>query len=515
MTARTAIPISRPATTGGWNARDSFADMDPREATLLDNWIPTTSWLETRAGHSVAYRGGAEDGDYETLAEYDGLGTKKLIGAANNELWLLSDIPVTRIGTGYDNDRWQHVNVNNLMLMVNGADSIKFDGTTVTANSITGPTAPIGIMVHGSRVFVWDDEASSFWFGDTDQISGTFSEFDLKYVTSLGGKLVCAGSWTRDGGDEGLADLAVFVTSVGEVVIYQGTDPGDATNWQRIGVYRIAEPMSVRGIGKMGGDLVVMTRAGYMPLSQVLGTGDVSDRGALSFKIRRAVTEATASYKDNYGWSMTFHPNKNLALFNVPTGSDTAVQHVMNTESGAWCRFTGLNSVVMTVFNSDLYMGGGQVGQEWDSFYWDEEHWTSSLVFKVLDGNTDNGSPIEAEARTAYDYMGSPGQLKQPTSIRPVLNGAEGLAPLVSIATNFSERFPDAEVSFSGLASGTAWGAGAWDTFFWADEPEVNVGWFSLSGAGQAISTRIRMLTGSGSVKWYSSDYIVKGGGIV
>lgn len=506
-------PVSRPSPVGGWNARDSFADMEPTEATLLDNFFPTTSWVEVRKGSTIAYQGAVESGNWETFMEFDAGGNNHFLAAASTELWRLDSAPVAQLGTGYDNARWQYINFNEVLLAVNGADSIKYDGSTATANSITGPSAPIAIMGFHSRVYVFDDNSLSFWYGATNAISGSFTEFNLSRVTNLGGKLMCMGAWTKDGGDEGLQDFAVFVTSRGEAVIYQGSNPGDATAWALVGVYHIGEPLSVRSVQKMGGDMVVLTTNGYVSMNNVLGVGDVSDRGALSHKIRRAVTDAVAAYQANYGWQAIFQPKLNMAVFNVPTGTNTAEQHVMNTLTGSWSRFTGLDTAAWGRFNGGLYFNGPDIGILWDEGMWDEEDWASRGVFQYA-GVSDNGQPIIAEGRTAYDYLGTPGQRKQWTAARPVLADTSGLSPILSVATDFSESFPDADIEFA-AEDGLLWDTGEWDQWFWADDQDVSIGWFSLVGAGMAASTRLRLSTGGATTKWYSTDYIVKGAGIV
>ena len=48
----TATSTSVPAPVGGWNARDSLANMEPTDAIVLDNLIPSTDRVDGRKGSS-------------------------------------------------------------------------------------------------------------------------------------------------------------------------------------------------------------------------------------------------------------------------------------------------------------------------------------------------------------------------------------------------------------------------------------------------------------------------------
>lgn len=70
-------------------------------------------------------------------------------------------------------------------------------------------------------------------------------------------------SWTRDSGN-GIEDLAAFITSRGEVHVYSGTDPASADTWQRVGTFKIPEPVGRRCLIKVGGDVGILTTQGLV-----------------------------------------------------------------------------------------------------------------------------------------------------------------------------------------------------------------------------------------------------------
>ena len=50
----TAKTASVPSPIGGWNARDSLANMSPTDAVQLVNWFPTPTDVTMRKGYSVS-----------------------------------------------------------------------------------------------------------------------------------------------------------------------------------------------------------------------------------------------------------------------------------------------------------------------------------------------------------------------------------------------------------------------------------------------------------------------------
>ena len=61
---------SLPAPIGGWNARDSLANMDPMDAVVLENMFPTVSATTLRGGYTKWATG--LDGQVQSLFVYSG-----------------------------------------------------------------------------------------------------------------------------------------------------------------------------------------------------------------------------------------------------------------------------------------------------------------------------------------------------------------------------------------------------------------------------------------------------------
>lgn len=498
-----ATARSTPAPVGGWNARDSLAEMKPHEAVILDNWFPQTSNVRIRRG-SAQHATGVGAGAVETLFEYAHGATRKLLAASGGAIYdaTTSGAVGAALGSGFANDRWQHVNFAGYSILVNGADTPrKFDGTTLTTTTITGSGLTATDLVHvtefKARLYFVEKDSLNAWYLAVGAIAGSASKLDFSSFCKLGGALAAIGSWSRDGG-AGVDDFAVFVTTMGEVLIFQGTDPGSAETWALVGVFRVGAPVGRRCLFKFGPDLVVLTSDGFVPLSRMLPTDRSAPQYAMSDRIGNAVNAAVRVYGGNFGWQGVLYPKGTMALFNVPVGENvTSHQYVVNMVTGAWCRFKGMNANCWSVFADDLYFGGN-----------------SGAVYKADTGASDDGAEIKADGKSAFTYFGAPGRLKRFTMVRPNL-ATDGAAPVaLDLNVDFEDKAPASSPTFSG-AGGSAWDVTAWDVGEWGDNAQIAKDWLSVTGLGYAAALRIRIATDALTVFWQSTDWIFEPGGLV
>jgi len=149
---RRAVTASVPSPIGGWNARDSVAEMNPLDAVVLDNFYPTPSEIQLRKGYTEYATG--ITGQVDTLMQYSGGSTSKLFAAAGSTIYDISSAgAATSVVTGQGSDRLQYVNAStaggNFLVAVNGADApLIYDGTnwikyatTSTAQTISNLTS--------------------------------------------------------------------------------------------------------------------------------------------------------------------------------------------------------------------------------------------------------------------------------------------------------------------------------------------------------------------------------------
>ena len=486
------LPLSVPAPVTGWNTRDSLDAMAPTDAVTLDNWYPTLGKVTARKGYSEHITTGLGSSDVDTLAEYHAGAVQILVAAADGKLFDASSSAASALASGFTNNQWQTANFNGYMLLVNGADAPQiFDGSTMSAAGFSGsgltPADLDGVAVFKNRLFFWDTAAQDFWYGTLNAISGVLTKFPLSRVAQFGGNLIGMASWTHDGGD-GVDDYAVFVMSSGDVIVYSGTDPGDASAWSLVGVYHVAEPLSVRGLVKVGGDLMLMTTRDYVSLTSVMRTGQVGNAS----KLAGAVESAVADVNGGFGYQATLWPKGGMMVFNVPSSlTDTYYQHVINMTTGAACRFTDVNARCWGVFNDDLYFGS-----------------TDGKIYKFWDGYTDNGSAINADGVSAWNSFGAP-ERKRCTAIRPVIQSSGNIDYSAGVGFDFRDVLA---VSASSTSTNQAtWDVDYWDVTYWASESVMSTKWVVRGGTGQTLATRMRV-SALQEISWLRTDYRLEKG---
>lgn len=501
-----AIPYTVSAPVGGWNARDSLDQMAEDDAVFSDNFFPGFGKVSLRSGSSSYATGlGA---DVFTIAEFNAGALRKLIAGANGKLWNISSAGAgVSLKTGFTGNKWQWGQFDDAsggarMGLVNGVDAPQiFNGTAVTAMTVscTGLTTTtlLGINIYKNRSYFWDGVSQDFYYSATNALGGTLTKFPLGRVSGFGGNLLAMGTMTVDGGD-GVNDLACFFMTSGDVVIYNGSNPGDTSDWYLIGIFRIGAPLSVRGIMKAGKDLVVMTKDGYVALSKVLGSARSQPKDAISDKIRGAVSEAAQQYSANYGWQAIHYPRGTMALFNVPLSTGEFNQHVVNTTTGAWCRFKGLNARSMGLYNDRLYIG------------------LSGTVFLADTGYADGSTAISGDCQTAWTYFKRRNQQKRLTMAK-ILGNATGIIPYtIAIGADFKDPTNTivGTTGLSGSGSGL-WDSSDWDTTSWPSENLVFDAWGSAGAIGLNFSTRLRVASSANGMNWFSSAYAFEPGGLI
>lgn len=493
-------PISLDAPVEGWNAFNAKDNMPPTAAIILDNIIPGAGRCDTRRG-SFTYIDLGTAAPVETVFSFNGLTSKKLIAASAGGMWSIDDTPAaTELAAAatFSNDRWQCSNFrkadeNNVLIMCNGTDNAQiYNGTTI--RSIIDSDAVgvdfIGVEVYKGRAYYWKDNDNAFYYSQAGGYEGTLKKFDLGSFVQGGGKLVIVATWTQADSGDGRDDYLAFVFSTGEVIVYQGDDPDNTGYWEMVGRYITAQPLSIRGYSKYGADTIIMTKDGYVTLSTILQQGRTSDVTAFSALIHSAVTDATAEYASNYGWQATLFQRDGLFLFNVPISPSTYEQHVMNTVTKRWCRFTGLNVITMAVHEERLY-GGSPDGK----------------VLALLEGTSDLGLEIKFTALYAYQQMENAGTQKRLVAAQIISTHPK--PNLIELSGYADYETPVlAPLTVPATINAAVWDVADWDLADWADDDQSGLttkGWQNVSAFGYGVSLLVRFALISESVTWRST----------
>jgi len=475
-----------PAPVGGWDAQSPLAEMPEDRAVILDNFIPRAGFIEFRRG----YRKWQETPlPVSTIMAYRSASAELFAAAGDTIYDVTSDQGLlTPVYAGAASDRWQWINYANdagtFILAANGVqDPIYYNGTIWQDSVITGtsgfitldPETLIDVMEHKGRPFFVQKDSLRVWYLAPNAIQGTANLLDLGPVFEKGGTILCQATWTVDGGS-GADDLAIWVTTEGQVAVYQGIDPSDANDWALVGVYDVGYPLSRRSLIKYGSDLVIVTSDGVIPLSQALQLDRAQENlVALTQRIQNAFQDSTQRYRRNFGWEGTLYPKGSLAIFNIPTVEGSrSVQYVQNIQTGAWCRFIGINAFTWSVWQDSIYFGATDGIYLWDDGYSDEE------------------SDIVGDLKTAFSYFGTRGTLKKFQMLQPVLRLGEGVEPAIEILTDFKEQIPTATPTVIRI-SGSLWDDGLWDGASWGTATETRDSWTTVTGIGYCGAVRIRL----------------------
>ena len=481
-----ASGASLPAPTGGWDALSPLAEMKADKAIVLDNWIPRPDTVEVRRGHTIHAIGGLGGGVVDSLMAYHAVTSAggKLFAGANSRIYdVTANATASAVVTSLSNNRWQHVNFTaaggtKYLYCVNGADSARaYDGSTWSTPSISGGTSStfINITAHKDRLWFIEKDTTKAWYLGSGAISGTATSVQLGPAFDKGGFLVAAATMTRDGG-AGSDDFLCFITSQGQVAVYSGTDPDDPERWNQVGVFNLGAPIGYRCFTKVGADLALVNIDGVIPVSAALGLDQSAQKQiAMSADINDAMNAAARSYKSNFGWQLIAYPKDTLAILNVPISAGaTQYQYVMNTLTKAWCRFTGMNANCWEVFNDNLYFGGN-----------------SGYVFKADNGGTDNGTPIDAVGKSAYNYFGSRGNTKSFLGLQPLLTTVSSARVSVGVSTDFRDNVTLGTPS-AAVLGGAVYDTAVYDTDVYAIEDRAVSDWTAISGIGHCAAVHFR-----------------------
>ncbi len=498
---------SVPAPVGGLNSRDSLDAMPPTDAIVMSNFFPTVEKVTLRDGFTE-FCTGIGTGNVETLVEHNAGANRQLLAiGSNGTLYQIDSGTAVSKKTGLANGRAESIEFNNLSIFVPSGANVPFswNGTSASDLSITlsdgvNANTLTGVHAYKNRVYYFTGSDQNFYYSATvDTFQGNFTKFPVGLVGTFGGNLIMISTLNIDGG-EGVDDLLALIMSSGEVLIYSGSDPS-ASNFALVGTYRIAEPVNEkRAIAKLGGDVIVMTKEGYLPLSQVVRQDIVGNKAAaISEKIRGTVINQVKATGSSTGWQIFVSPDGDKVYFNYPTGegTDPFNQHVFNPIIRAWCLFKNLESYVWGQYDGDTYFGGA-----------------GGKVFKVT-GDSDGGSDITGDLVTSYNYFNDRAGIKRFSSVQPILEGDTTVDFSFGVGVDLGPPTAIEVTQVSFASNLAAWDEATWDDFFWGDTTGAGVTKRrkAVNRLGYSSALRIKVATSTQTISFISAHYTFAPGG--
>jgi hypothetical protein len=493
--AGAAESFAIPAPLMGLNTRENYTLLQPTEARALENWLPDEGACKVRPGYADHQQiSGATS--VPTLALYKGASAQALIAGADGELHDVTGTPSALTTASYASDLWETENFNGFLFGVNGGDTPwRYNGSAVSATGFTGPTLTTLQTVSQVRNRLWFSLTNSadVRYGGIGAVTGALTAFQLSQIAA-GGKCVGIGSWSRDAGD-GSDDYTVFVMNTGEVIAYQG-DP--ATNFALVGKYSAPAPISVGGLLKVGGELVIPTVSGPVPVSAIVAGNAFRPEALAEWgKIAPSWSSDVTRYRANSGWRSYFFAG--IAYFVFPTGVNTTKVYVLNTRNAAWTIYTGMPVAQFADLAGTLYFGS----------------YSDGYVYRHGTGS-DDGGQIVTLARQGWTVPLGGTRSAQYTMMSPLIASAGSLQAQFQVDVDFQEQALTAPVvNITAEGSGAEWDVADWDEEDWASDPVNAPRWYSIRGKGRAVAPVMRTYSNADSVEWSVSRILAKPGGVL
>jgi len=484
--ATRGLIMNEPLTNGG-----------PGGARVLENWFPTATSIRVRGG-SLKYATIGTD-PVRRLWSFKSGSSEELFASDTANIYNItspvdSSTPPSPVVTGQTSGYYSTAQFGtaggDYLYAVNGTDdALLYDsGTYIPINGASTP-AISGVSTDtfsfvwsfASRLFFIEKNTMNAWYLPVDSIGGTANVFSPAGIFQEGGYLIFGGKWSLDSGN-GLDDKCLFFSSEGEVAVYQGTNPGDASSWSKVGVYQLAKSIGINGTMSAGGDLLIATQDGIIPISEAVN----KDTAALSLAaVTRAIEpewKRRVAERTQLPWEILKWSANNMMVVTVPSIDDSQPYMclVANMTTGAWCSFTGWDARCVALFGNVGYFGT-----------------STGTIHQMEAAGSDDGMPYVCTFVGLPDQMRTPGVYKVIHSARITCTSNYPFKAKVSASMDYRISLPTAPSSTPAMTTG-GWDSGLWDVALWdsGQDATVSTQWASIGKSGFALSPQVQVTFG-------------------
>lgn len=346
-------------------------------------------------------------------------------------------------------------------------------GTTFAADRVAHPTywtsnagadgasfisGPVGSPVEHGRnlVYIWKYRNRLFfiqansmnaWYLGINSVGGVLAPIPLAGAATKGGKLLWGATWSLDAGD-GIDEKCIFGTDQGEVLIFTGTNPSDSANWRQEGRYRISKPMGMNAHMQVGGDMLLLTVDGIIPLSQAITkeAGQL-ELAMLTRTIKRTWREEVVA-KGAFPWTATKWDEYGSLFVATPGGPPGQRRClVANNATAAWSRFIGYDATCWIRMYDALYFGN-----------------QDGIVMQADRTGYDDGVPYVATLVGGWEAFGAPGGQVVWHQARASFHsgGAEPFIPQLAATTDYIVTLPQPPPAGPDPGVLDVWDQGIW-----------------------------------------------------
>ena len=364
----------------------------------------------------------------------------------------------------YDGVTWTTMNAGQIH-----ADTTVYPGTPVaTGQHLTY------VCKYRNRLFFIEQDSMNAWYLGIDAFQGQLELIPLSGSATKGGKLLFCTTWSIDAGD-GIDDKLVFMTDLGELLIFTGSNPADAANWRQEGRYEMSPPMGMNAHIAVGGELLIATVDGIMPTSGAITKGRIELELAAITRAIKTMWRDEVLAKRSLPWTMCKWDEYGGMFVTTPGGAPGKRRClVVNQATTAGARFTGWDAMCFVKLDEQMYFGtqDGRIMQADRTGY-------------------DDGVPYVASLVGGWEMFSSPSQTITWRQSRAVFSAraSEPFIPQISATTDYVITLPLPPPA--GIDPGVVdlWDEGTWDTARWDTgvTPLVsarNTGWISIGITG-------------------------------
>lgn len=526
-----------PMPVGGLNFADSTMSMPPTDCYLCDNFFPRPYGLEIRKGwkywipQADAFAGevrtimtyNTQNPDFSKVYAAPAVGTGEVYDVTLENTtptlaftpstpsdtageWFYTEVVTTggaflcvvSQGAGYYIASTDSLGVTTWAEVAEGTNpgEISFpSGDTTTVKDLCF------IWTWQNRVWFLAKNSAVAYYLPVGQITGVLAAFDFGPQLIHGGALQFGTRWTYDSG-RGMDDSLVLVSTEGDCLIYEGTDPDSAENFKMKGVWYLGRnPTGRRNFTQHGGDLLVLNEYGLLKISDMvagrLHAGDLS--GTIGYKMNpRLARMVTTSIADKY-WFLLPLPSEEMLIIATPYINETTgirQSFLINSITSAWGTFSN-----MDVLDADVYKGkmisGTRDGNVILSF--------SGYSDGVPSDNSDVGTAVTGNIQGAFLDYGNANMNKR--MMRAKVYGLADNEP--SVFCTFKSEYALSELLNAPapvVSTLPTWDNALWDDAIWNASNGSFRRWYGVSAFGKKMSFQ---LAARGSSRTVLTDFEV------
>lgn len=502
--------VNIPAPIGGLNTIAAGSSMPATDCVQLYNMVAAEYGLRSRFGSREWVTGctGLADNQIRTMLPFTGSAKNgaqdKVFAVTSTGIWDVtassatpSQVVVFPIQSGDAGKGICHgyVNAAGHWLLYcdeeNGYHTYSEASGTWTVVALGGGATEISgvdpagfafVMSWKSRLWFVAKDTADVWYLAAGAIYGAATKLSIKAQFRAGGPIIGLWNWTLDGGI-GIDDYLVAVSGGGDVAVYKGSDPSSATTFSLNGTWSAGAVPAGRHIASnFGGDLLLLTKSGIRPLSQLVSGGEGSGT-YLTAKIANLFNARMLDRSELPGWAIHLHPEDNALIVTVPTTDGANCEQLtFSLWNKSWSSYRDLPLYCACVFGKKLYMGDVDGRVLINDGYIDGVTLADPNAFTV----------IQWALLTAFQNLGS-ARMKKVEMLRPTLL-CEGSAPTYDVRAkyryDFSELAPVTDVVPPGGAS--AWDAAIWDSSVWGGDYQASQSARGAAGMGVDVAVAIR-----------------------